>query len=234
MYTSLILFSVLLMPLPAVINSLRRGSAPYTAVMDGTLAAGGGSLLIFIAASISGSGVAAELEASMAIGLDALAGSLGEQAELYKAAGDLFVSLFPSSVLIAGAVAAYLEYILLSRMVPRKDGVSQRMPALREFSWPRQGIYGWMVMFLLAYLFRAGGMPAGNLVLFNVENLFQTAFAIQGTACALMIFQMRRVPKFLGVGLAVAAWIFPYGKMVLFVLGLGDIMFGLRARLSQR
>lgn len=234
MYTTLVLLSVILMPLPAVLGGLRRGAAPYTAVMDGTLSASVGSLVFFIAAALSGNPLGVELQAAMDSGLASMAASLGDQMDLYKAALDLFVTLFPSSVVIGGAIAAYLEYQLLSRVVKRVDGAVLRMPPLREFTWPRQGIYGWMLLFLLAYLAKAGGFPAGENLLLNVENIFQTAFALQGTACLLMVLLMRRVPKGLAVGLAVVAWIFPYGKMALFLLGLVDIMFGIRMRISQR
>lgn len=234
MYIILVFLSVVLMPLPAVVGGLRRGTAPYTAVMDGTLSASVASLVFFIAASLSGQSLGVELQAVMDAALQSAAGALGNQMELYEAALELFVTLFPSSVLIGGAVFAYLEYLLLSRLIKRVDGASLRMPPLREFSWPRQGIYGWMLLFLLAYLVRAGGFPAGEGLLLNIENIFQTAFALQGTACLLMVLQMRRVPKALTVVLAVAAWFFPYGKMVLFLLGLADIMFGIRMRISQR
>lgn len=234
MYTTLVLLSVILMPLPAVLGGLRRGTAPYTAVMDGTLSASVASLVFFIAAALSGNSLGVELQSALDAGLAAMAGSLGDQMDLYKAALDLFVTLFPSSIVIGGAMAAYLEYQLLSRVVRRVDGATLRMPPLREFSWPRQGIYGWMLLFLLAYLAKAGGFPAGEGLLLNIENIFQSAFALQGTACLLMVLIMRRVPRGLAAGLAVAAWIFPYGKMALFLLGLADILFGIRMRISQR
>lgn len=234
MYITLVLLSIILMPLPAVLGGLRRGTAPYTAVMDGTLSASLASIVFFIAAALSGNPLGVALQSFLDTGLASMAGALGDQTDVYKAALNLFVTLFPSSVLIGGAIAAYLEYQILSRVVKRVDGASLRMPPLREFSWPRQGIYGWMLMFLLAYLVRAGGFPAGEGLLLNIENIFQSAFALQGTACLLMVLIMRRVPKGLAGGLAVAAWILPYGKMALFLLGLADIMFGIRMRISQR
>jgi uncharacterized protein YybS (DUF2232 family) len=202
--------------------------------MDGTLSASVAGLVFFIAAALSGNPLGLVLQAAVDAGLASMAATLGDQMDLYKAALDLLVTFFPSSVVIGSAVAAYLEYQLLSRVVKRVDGAVLRMPPLREFTWPRQGIYGWMLMFLLAYLAKAGGFPAGGNLLMNIENIFQTAFALQGTACLLMVLLMRRVPKGLAAGLAVAAWIFPYGKMALFLLGLADIMFGIRMRISQR
>ena len=53
MYITLVLLSIILMPLPAVLGGLRRGTAPYTAVMDGTLSASLASIVFFIAAALS-------------------------------------------------------------------------------------------------------------------------------------------------------------------------------------
>ena len=147
---------------------------------------------------------------------------------------DIAISDFPSTILLMGAVAAYLEYLILSKFVRNGDRGAWQMARLREFSWPRTGIYGWLLIFVMSWLVGLTGFPDGDLVMINVQNIFEAAFALQGTSLLLMFFFMKKVPRGLGPVLAIVAWIFPMGKSVLFLLGIADIMFGLRTRISQR
>jgi len=234
MYTSLILLGIILFPIPSLVICIRQGLNPYIGVLNATVSVGLSSVLIFIFAFVSGSSVAAELEASYEAYMPSLLQSFPGQEEALRQIMDIAISNFPSTILLIGAVVAYLEYLILSKFVRNGDRGAWQMARLREFSWPRNGIYGWLLIFFMSWIVGLTGFPDGDLVMPNVQNIFEAAFALQGTSLLLMFFFMKNVPRGLGPVLAIAAWILPMGKSVLFLLGIADIMFGLRTRISQR
>jgi uncharacterized protein YybS (DUF2232 family) len=234
MYTSLILLGIILFPIPSLVLCIRRGLNPYNGVLNATISVGLSSVMIFIFSSIAGSSVAKELEASYESAMPMLLQSLPDQEEALRQVIDIAISGFPSTILLMAAVVAYLEYIILSKFVRNGDKGAWQMARLREFSWPRSGIYGWLLIFVLSWMVGLTDFPDGDLVMLNVQNIFEAAFALQGTSLLLMFFFMKKVPRGLGLALAIFAWLIPMGKSVLFLLGIADIMFGLRTRISQR
>lgn len=234
MYTSLILLGIILFPIPSLVLCIRRGLNPYNGVLNATISVGLSSVMIFIFSSIAGNSVAKELEASYESAMPMLLQSLPDQEEALRQVIDIAISGFPSTILLMGAVVAYLEYIILSKFVRNGDKGAWQMARLREFSWPRSGIYGWLLIFVMSWMVGLTDFPDGDLVMLNVQNIFEAAFALQGTSLLLMFFFMKKVPRGLGPALAIFAWLIPMGKSVLFLLGIVDIMFGLRTRISQR
>lgn len=234
MYTTLIFLGLVIFPIPALLQCIRRGLNPYNGVLNATVSVGLGSLMVFIFASMAGSSVASELEASYEASMPMLLQSFPDQEELLRQTIDIAISGFPSTILLIGAVVAYVEYLILSKFVKNGDRGAWQMARLREFSWPRNGIYGWLLIFILSWLAGLTGFPGGDLVMLNVQNIFEAAFALQGTSLLLMFFFMKKIPKGVGPVLAIFAWLMPMGKSVLFLLGIADIMFGLRTRISQR
>lgn len=234
MYTTLILFCILIFPIPSLVQCIRRGLNPYNGVLSGSVAVGFGSLMVFIFATLSGTSVASELEAAYEVALPMLLQSMPGQEEILQHNIDIIISGFPSTVLLMGAVVSYLEYVILSKFVKNGDKGAWQMARLREFSWPRNGIYGWLLIFFLSWVTGLTGFPGSDLVMLNVQNIFESVFALQGTSLLLMFFFMKKTPRGLGPFLAVLAWLMPMGKSLLFLLGIADIMFGLRNRISQR
>jgi Predicted membrane protein (DUF2232) len=164
MYTTLIFFGLILFPIPALIQCIRRGLNPYNGVLNATISIGFGSLMIFVFATTAGSSVAAELEASYEAIMPMLLQSFPDQEELLRQSIDYAISGFPSTILLMGAVVSYLEYIILSKFVRNGDRGAWQMARLREFAWPRNGIYGWLLIFILSWLSGTAGFPGGELL----------------------------------------------------------------------
>ena len=234
MYTTLIFFGIFLFPIPAILRCIRRGLNPYNGVLDGVVLVGLGTLMIFIYSSLTANGVAGEMEDAVNASLPVLLQSMPDQETAIRESFDLAISIFPSVILLAGAVTGYLEYLIFSKFVKNGEKGAWQMAKLREFSWPRNAVYGWLVMFLLSWITGLTGILDGDLVMVNIENLFQAAFALQGTSLLLMFCFMKRIPKGLAGMVAVLAWIIPFGKSILFLMGIADIMFGLRIRIGAK
>lgn len=234
MYTTFILFGIILFPIPALIRCIRRGLNPYAGVMDGLVSIGVGTLAIFIYASLSGTSVAAEIQRAINAYIPLLTENMPGQEEVIKQSFDLASSMFPSSVLLMGLLVTYLEYLLLSKIIKNGDRGAWQMARFREFTWPRNSVYGWLVVFLLSWLVELTGIHGGDIVMLNVQNLFEAAFALQGTSFLLMLFHMKRVPRGLSAVVAILAWIVPFGKSFLFLMGIADIILGLRYRIGPK
>lgn len=234
MYTTLLFFGWILFPIPALLQSIRKGLNPYVGVMDGVVSVGFGSVMIFAFASFSGTGIGAEVDAAMAASIAAMSDSLGSQTEAYMASLDVAAMMFPSMILIVGGLSSYLEYLILSKFVRSGGKGALQMAPFREFSWPRTGIYGWMLIFIISWIIGQTDMQGADVMMLNVENLFEIAFALQGTSFFLMFLHIKKIPKGVAVGLVLLAWLLPYGKSILFLAGIGDIMFGLRGRIAPR
>jgi len=234
MYTTFIVFGIILFPIPALVRCIRRGLNPYAGVMDGFISVGIGTLAIFIYASLAGTSVSAEIQTAINAYIPLLTQNMPGQEDVIKQSFDLASSMFPSSVLLMGVVASYLEYLILSKIIKNGDRGAWQMARLREFTWPRNSVYGWLVIFLLSWLVELTGLHGGDIVMLNIQNLFEAAFALQGTSFLLMLFLMKRVPKGISAVVAILAWIVPFGKSLLFLMGIADIILGLRLRIVSK
>lgn len=136
MYTTLILLGIIVFPIPSLVQCIRRGLNPYNGVLNATVSVGLGSLLIFIFASVAGSSVATELEASYEAAMPMLLQSFPDQEEALRLTIDIAISGFPSTVLLMGAVAAYLEYLILSKFIRNGDRGPGRWPDSENFPGP--------------------------------------------------------------------------------------------------
>jgi hypothetical protein len=81
---------------------------------------------------------------------------------------------------------------------------------------------------------KAAGSGLGEITAANINVIFETAFAFQGAALVFMIFYIKKIPKALAVILVITAWIVPFGKNVLFIAGIADIVLGIKIRISRK
>ena len=74
----------------------------------------------------------------------------------------------------------------------------------------------------------------GQVVYFNVTLLVEFIFALQGIGIILLWTHLRKIPKVVPIMVIVVLWLTPIGKTILFLLGLADLFFGLRKRISSK
>lgn len=66
----------------------------------------------------------------------------------------------------------------------------------------------------------------------NVNYVFDFAFSLQGISVILMLAHMKRLPKVAGVIAAVVLWLTSIGKSILVILGMVDMIMGLKMRIQ--
>jgi len=229
MYSGLLLLAAIIFPLPAIIKGIKKGQNPYRTVTDGIITAGVGLVFIYILSSVSAGGIAVETEESIRL----ITESLGEKTQEYKEYLARAVTVLPAAMLCLSAVCGYAEYKGLYRILQKDNAKAMEMPPFRDFSWPRNSIYGWFLIFIISWTMKAAGSGLGEITAANINVIFETAFAFQGAALVFMIFFIKKIPKALAVILVIAAWIVPFGKNILFMAGIADIVLGIKIRISR-
>ncbi len=230
MYSTLMMAALIILPIPVMIKDIYKNENQYRTIVNGIICAGIGTVLILIISSAAGKGFAYEIKQS----IDAFSGSFGKNAETYRKYLEESMQLLPSAMLFMAAVVSYIEYAMLSRAISLKKEDALRLPPFREFSWPRRGIIGWFIIFLISWMFKAGGTSWGEAAAASVNVLFETAFALQGISLLFMIFFVKKIPKGFAAAAAVILWFLPFGRSALFLAGIADILLGLHVRLSHK
>ncbi len=247
MYLLLIYFLILVVPLAVMPRIIRSGTAsPYRTVLYGTIGTAVAIVAVFMAASMSGQGVFAQISGmieNMASELaknPVVAETLGmasvSRAERIETLTQMYESVFavmPACLMILGLVVSYVEYIIVSRIMARRIQV-KRMPAFREFSWPGSAFMGVMGMYLISWALTATGIFGDNMVYVNMDMLFNFVFSIQGVSVVLMFCHMKRMPKAAGVVISIVMWVIYVGRMALLIIGMFDLILGLKRRIKGR
>jgi len=247
MYVFFIFLIVLIVPPPVMIRSAMKGATPYRAVLDGVIAVAVGTVFIFILAAASGQPVGEELK----IGLYAAAEILVDNQSVTSALGiadlpydqrlavfntvyDYAVNIFPASIIIWAMPVAYFEYLILAKLINRKQPKFQKLPAFREFGLPRNALIGFIIIFILSWLVMAIGIVPNDTIYENVNLLFEFVFAIQGAAVLFFFCYTRRIPKVVAIIVTILLFNINAGQMVLFLLGITDLAFGLKGRMGRK
>lgn len=247
MYLTLIIFLIILMPLIIMPKYIMTGIvSPHRTVIQATISTGAAILVIFMVASVTGDGVYSQMKdiveavAQQATTQPELTEMLGlnklgqeEQIKAFVNIYDRALSIMPVSLLFMGAVVAYVEYIIMSRPLAKRISV-KKMPPLRELSFPHGTAMAVMLMYLIAWMISMDETSFGEMLYFNVNMLFDLVFALQGVTVVLMMCHFKKLPKAVGVIISVIMWITGVGRMGLVLLGIADLILGIKGRMAGK
>lgn len=247
MYFSLIFFLILIVPVAVMPRQMLAGHrSPHRIVMQAIIASMAAILMVFMLASYLDDSVysegkaAAELLSQQAAANTQLADLMGlgdtseeERLDFFSQVYDLGLDRIPVSFMFLAAVAAYLEYLLISSLLARRGRV-KKMPPFREFSFPYGTAMAVMLMYLTTWLIASAETSYGAMLFANLDMLFDLVFALQGISVVLLFFHLKRIPAAAGIVVAAVMWITSIGKLFLVLLGLIDMMMGLKGRIRGR
>lgn len=245
MYLLLIYFLILVIPLIVMPRYIKSGSmSPYRTVLQATMIIAAAAAVVFMSAAMTGHGLFAQMQelievvskevADNQIIVDAFnmtSVSDAQRAEVISQLYKNMFSLMPAYIMVMGAVVSYIEYIIMSRIMSRRGQV-MTMPKFREFSFPNGAAMGIIGMYLLTWILTEMSVFGNDMMYRNIDFLFDFAFAIQGVSVVLMFCHMKRMPKVLGVIVAIILWITLFGKMALVMLGMLDMIFGFKGKIK--
>lgn len=246
MYLLLIYILIPAVPLVIMPGYIRSGSiSPYRTVLQAALITTASAAAVLMAASIMGDGLFGQLQVlaedmaeqignapMMADAFDMAAMDEADRVEMFRQLYEQAFAVLPACVMVMSAVFAYLEYIILSKIMARRRSVNM-MPPFREFSLPGGAMMGIVGMYLAAWILTEAGVFSNNMMYMNIDFLFDFAFSIQGVSVVLMFCHMKRLPKILGAVAAVILWMTYIGKMFLVIIGMFDLMFNFKGRIQN-
>lgn len=245
MYSSLMMLVAIIAPIPAIVKSMQEKTTPFRAVLQGLVTGAVAALIVMVIADLAGSNIFDDLMKQV----DALAESfakdpnmaamLGEdmtEAQRLKMLNELYgqsIKLLPSVVFIMSAIAAYIEYIIISKIYKPGGLAAIPMTKMREFNLPRNIAMVWLGLYLLSLLVTATGIIENDIVFLNINSIFNFAFCIQGISLIFMLFYSKKLPQALAVVLIIAIGATNLGKTVLMIAGFTDIIFGVKYRMKR-
>lgn len=247
MYSSLLFFFILVVPIPIIAVRIKRGISPFKACLSGIIGGGIAVALVFIIAQVSGSGIGEELD----LAIKDMAKLLAENDQMTKALGiedsstsekikliteiyNVGAAILPSTLLIITAIVGYLESIIICRIVKNGEGLRLPMTPIREFSLPGNALMGWIIIFILSWISKAIGINGSDTLLANVDILFEFTFALQGISLIFFTAHIKHIVKVFPVILIIVLIIVPIGKTFLFIIGIADLILGLKGRVKPK
>ncbi|MCB6993523.1 YybS family protein [bacterium 210820-DFI.6.37] len=244
MYLTLMLLAAVILPVPVLTASMKKSVTPFRAVLEGVIAGAVGVVFIMILAAAAGNNIFDTLQDNTSYMAELLAGDpnmtalLGSDttlAQRTKALNELYgqaAQLLPSSICIIAAVASYVEYILLSKVVKWNGTRAIPMTRFRDFDLPRNVVLGWLILFALSWIITKTGIMSSDIVYVNINALFNFAFSLQGISVLFMFCHKKRAPKAIAVIIIIFFLLSNLGKMMLMLLGFADVLFRLKERLK--
>lgn len=248
MYLLLIYFLILVVPIAVMPGYIRTGKmSPYRTVMQATLIITVMTVIVFMVASMTGEGIFAQLQEliddmakdlaknpMIEDSLNLASVSKADRVEVISAIYKSAFAVMPATIMAMSAVVSYIEYIIISKIMSRRVATVRRMPKFREFTWPSSALMGIMGMYLLSWLLTKTGVFADSMVYMNIDFLFNFMFSLQGVSVVLMFCHMKRIPKAIGIIEAVILWMTYFGRMALLIVGMIDLVFGIKKRIQGR
>lgn len=156
----------------------------------------------------------------------------------YEKREQLFLDLYgtinvlaPAFYVIFVSIISYASYIILYRIRGKVQSKLPQLPAPRYFTWPSDMMIGFFILIIISLFLGSKGVFAEMALYENFLQIFRAAFILQGIAVYLFYAHTKKFPavwKGIVLGLLLVMGV---GRTMLFILGLVDYVFGLRAKM---
>lgn len=247
MYLSLIFTLTFIIPFLVMPKHIKMGIIPpYRIVLLSVLGISVMAVIVFMVAAITGEGVYAQMHELFTLASEEMVKNpemmeafsikdLGQEetAKMLVNMYNIGLIRIPATIMFTGAIVSYIAYIILSRLMSKKTEV-KKMPKFREFSFPQGTAMAMMLMYFISWGMMGAEMQVGEMMYANVSMIFDLVFSLQGIAVVLMFFHFKRIPQAIGVVVSGFMWFTSIGKMFLVLIGMVDMIFGLRIRMGSK
>ncbi len=243
MYLLIIFFLILVIPFIVMPSYITKRRSPYEAVLMSDIVICAAVAVIFMVQSMTGDGMFTQLHNAMQSIAGTVAGdsnviellgmedmSAKEREDLVIGVYDEVFKLLPVSIMMLGAIVSYIVYIVLSVSLNKRSPV-ELMPKFREFSVPSNAVFVLIGMYMFVWMLTAMGDFEDNSFYVNIDLLFDFVFFLQGMSVIFMLFYLKRIPKGFALALCIVLWNIYIGRMILIVVGMFDVIFGLKGRM---
>lgn len=246
MVASIAMLVAVIMPIPTIIKSMKERVTPFRAVINGVLTGTLGALIVMVVFQMMGVNAFDELFNAidpmvkmMSENADfaAMFGEDVSQAQLEETLTIIYegsIKLLPGCMVVIALCAAYVEYILLSKVLKFEGMAPIPMTKMQEFDLPRRLITLWCLIYIALLILSRTEMLADSIIMVNINMLFDLAFCLQGVSVIFMFCHTRRIPRVIPGLLMVLIVVFGLGRNIVMLLGFVDLLFGLKYRMKQK
>lgn len=245
MYSLALFLIILLVPAVVILKNIGRREQAYKVVLQAFVASSVAILILFVVATLTGSSLgeyfAATVDQMIPILMsnDGLSGnpifSDMTPAEIKTQLSLIYtmmINSLPGYLLVVASLTSYFEYTFISKLISGKIPDVQKMPTFSTFTWPKSGVWGWLIIFGGSWIL-SNALDFGSLVLLNVQILMEYYFFIQGAAVVFFFAARKGWPKFVPPLVVAVFALSPISRGIIFMLGLIDLILNLRNRMDQ-
>jgi|GEM_PF-1680182 len=154
--------------------------------------------------------------------------------ELIETLKQQMLMLFPAMIAIGAVFTAFLNYWFATLIFRKLRIAVPSLRPFREFELPRSIILGTLLFYLLALAVSALKIVDSEALMANIQILMIFTFAVQGLAVAVWFMHRRSVSRGISIVAAVLLLMSNLGMTLLFMLGVIETAFHLRARTEAR
>lgn len=234
-------------PIPVMVRHMMTGRNSYRGVLQGIFCAVIGIFVLF-ALSSADTGlqpfdmVTADLEkvtlADMSLiekyqPMSELLGGQQLNQEQFQEVKRLVALGLPGSMILLSCLVAYFNYRWISWLLRQSSKKISTLPPFWMFSLPKNAMLGSFLIYLLAYIVSGMGIVDKNILMTTFQILFLFAFSLQGLAVISFYGTLKKMPKLIILVFCSLFILTTPGQTFLFLLGLTDIAFDLRRRISH-
>lgn len=234
-------------PIPVMIRHMMTGRNSYRGVLEGIFCAVIG---IFVLFALSSADTGLQPFDMITADLDKVTLTDMALVEKYQSFGSLFggqtlnpeqfqeVKILmargvPGSMILFACLIAYLNYRWISWVLRQSSKKIGTLPPFWMFSLPRSAMLGSLLIYLLALMVSSMGIVDENILMYTFQVLFLFAFSLQGLAVISFYGTLKKMPKIIIMVFCSIFILTAPGHTFLFLLGLSDLSFDLRRRISR-
>ncbi|MBQ0078564.1 MAG: DUF2232 domain-containing protein [Eubacterium sp.] len=241
MQTIIIAILILIVPYLVLPREIDKGdNSPYFSVLKSVIATLAAVLVFFAMVRMTGQGVYEIYRESVEQVVKVIAengnlrGLFGVQ-DASQAVAEKQIMIYydhilkqvPGYIVLMSTLVSYVDYIILSKSQSKRKSV-QLMPKFKEFSFPPQTVTAMVLMYLIAFITNKMEMFPNDMIYVNINYVFDLVFVIQGVSVIFMWCSLRRWPRFVAVIIALLLWNFFMLRQILVLLGMIDMIFGVK------
>ena len=155
-------------------------------------------------------------------------------AEMMRQSYEYLLQIIPGliiSFVIIGILFIYFEGTALLKKTGEE--MKHYFP-FRELSFPRQLIFGFLLMFVLGFLAGTLGIVNRDVLLLNICIVMWTLVCIQGVSVLAFLWRRPNFPRFIYIVLVVMLCFSVMGTILFFLVGMADLVFNIRRRFDAK
>lgn len=243
MTVEILFMALIILPFGRLKKGLQGKKEPWETVSTACFWSLIGIVLIFALTGLITGGVGAAVEREIIAASKAISRSsqmtealgFGElsQKERFEKIWELYKGIsyiFPAVLVIAGSVTCFFEYNIFVSIFTK--GEKRPYAKLADIRPNINQIAGWIVIYVLCLGVKFLGVEPGQQAVVNVDLILNSIFQLYGISFLFFMTEKKNIPKPLIVILTVFMIGLPPGRMTLYIIGIMELLFGLRKRIE--